>query len=130
MNIDWTDVAIYLMVALMILVVVLLIAVGVAAVYVSIPQLTEGVVVDMTFNPAHTSTYTTMTRVGKVSMPRTRNVHHAASWQIKVSGTTEEGEARAEWWNVGEAMYGMIEVGDRVKRDPETGVISIIGGKK
>ena len=90
------------------------------------PQLTEGVVVDKTFHPAYDRLDTT----GTGDSRRVKVYHHSARWEIRVSGTTEEGEARAEWWEVGEAMYGRIEIGDRVQRDPQTGVVSIVGGKK
>lgn len=93
------------------------------------PKLTEGVVVDKSYNPAYTTTHTSIVRSGNTAVPIIRDVHHAASWKIEVSGTDEEGEICVEWWTVGEAMYELIGIGDRVQRDPQTGVVSVSGRK-
>lgn len=105
------------------LVITVLVAVLVAAIWTSIPQLTEGWVIDKNFTAAHTTRTTSIVFTGKISVPITRFVHHPDTWRIHVSGTTEDGEERAEWWEIGETLYGMIEIGDWVIRGAETGVV-------
>lgn len=117
---DWELITVKIICFLVIGALVALIGV---AIWTSIPKLIEGVVVDKEFIAAHTSRSTTFVYSGKVTVPIARTIHHPDTWRIHVSGMTEDGEAHAEWWEIGEALYSRIEIGDWVMRDPETGVI-------
>lgn len=80
------------------------------------PQLTEGICIDKTHDPG----YTAMRGYTAGSSDSQQVVfypdHRPATWAIQVSGATEAGKARTEWWPVGEAMYFQIQIGDTVKR--------------
>lgn len=106
--------------------VVAALALGCFIIWTSILKLTEGVVVDKTFQPAYTEVYTVRSGTVDNSHTDVRTRHHSASWSIKVSGVTDEGKSCVEWWDVGEALYGMIEVGDMVQRNPKTNIVSIV----
>lgn len=87
------------------------------------PRLTEGMVVDKSFTPAHTTTYTSRIWTGKTAVPRIRLVRHPDVWTIKVSGISDKGDEKTEWWTVSEDVYNSVEIGDEVERDVETDAV-------
>lgn len=89
----------------------------------SVPQLTEGVCIDKTHDPGYTGTQGYTTGSGDSRRVVMYPEHMPARWAIQVSGTTEAGKARTEWWPVGEGMYSQIQIGDTLKRLPGGGVI-------
>lgn len=110
---DWDDVGIFCIVCLVVLLIV-------AVVLVNQPILTEGEVIDKEFTPAHATSYTSSVRAGKVSVPVVRKVHHPDTWRINVSGISDKGNIKTEWWTVSEEVYNSVEIGDNVERNPET----------
>lgn len=110
--------AIFFMAAAVIAVVIVLIG---AVVIGSIPRLTEGVVVDKTYQAASTDITSTTDDDGTTI----RSVTYPAAWKIKVYGIDKDGKPRAEWWEVGSGLYEMIDIDDRVYRDGHTGLIGI-----
>ena len=101
-------------------IVVVIVLIG-AAVIGSIPKLTEGVVVDKTYQAASTDITSTTNDDGTTI----RSVTYPAAWKIKVYGIDKDGKPRAEWWEVGSGLYEMIDIDDRVYRDGHTGLIGI-----
>lgn len=88
----------------------------VAAIFASLPQLDEGIVVDKDYEPPRTRLrYTT------INGRTTPHVYHdGADWRIKVQGVNEDGEHRTEWWDVGAGLYELIEIGDYVYKEGGT----------
>ena len=82
----------------------------------SAPQLTAGVCTDKTYDPPYTVMRSYTTGSGDSLRVRMRPEYHPASWSIQVSGTTEDGKPRTEWWAVGEGMYSEIQIGDYLER--------------
>lgn len=105
-------------------------ALTVAFIVGSTPRLTVGVVIDKDYQPAYTGTSTSVTNGENGTTVRSHPVHHDARCRIRVSGVDAEGEAVAEWWNVGEGLYALIQIGDVVQRDPTTGAITIKEAKR
>lgn len=114
-------------IAVIVAVIIVIIVGIVLAVIASMPSLTEGVVIDKDYEPPYTSTETRITDDGSNRLS-TRTMHHGAQYSIRVSGKTADGEVRSEWWYVGEGVYAMVNIGDRVIRDPDTDAIRIKGG--
>ena len=106
------------------IIVIAVVVLMVVAVF-NIPTLSEGVVVDKTFVPAHTKTRVQIVHTGKVAVPSRRTIHHPDTWRIHVSGISDKGSEMAAWWTVPEALYNSIEIGDRVRRDLQTDVVTI-----
>lgn len=77
------------------------------------PKLTGGVVIDKDYDAPYTSTHTNIVD-GK---PVVSTSHYGASYSIKVQGVNDEGETVAEWWSLGEGLYSLISIGDRVTRE-------------
>lgn len=115
---DWLEEHLDIVVLVGIWVVIGLIIFGIL--YVSAPRLDEGIVVDKDYSPARLQPYSSTVN-GKTSW---RTTYFPERHTIKVQGVTEEGEARAEWWDLGEGMYAMVDIGDYVRRDNES--ISIV----
>lgn len=104
--------------------VILAVVVGIIALIVgSQPVLVEGAVVDKRFTAAHTTTWTQLQEIGDVIIPIQHKTHHPDTWEIHVEGRKENGKPHAEWWEIGSALYERIEIGDRVYRDKDTGVV-------
>lgn len=79
-----------------------------------IPQLTAGVCIDKSYTAPRVAvmSYTVGQQV------YTRTVNYPARWTVQVSGTTDGGKPRTEWWNVGGGMYAQIQIGDYLEQLP------------
>ncbi|MDL2317680.1 hypothetical protein LJC74_01110 [Eubacteriales bacterium OttesenSCG-928-A19] len=93
------------------------------------PQLTAGTVTDKRYDAAHTTTWTRWQDVGDVRVPIQEKQHYPDTWSIQVEGAKEDGSRRGEWWSVGSGLYEQIGIGDQVKRDKDTGVVSVVWKK-
>lgn len=102
------EIAAWLMVAILVAVAVM----GIAALIYSTPVLDEGVVIDKTYEPANT-TYIYQ-KVGDVSYYQP--IWDDEDWILRVQGTTDEGKARTENWEVSREQWERAEIGDRVTR--------------
>lgn len=113
--------------ALVIVAVLALIVLGIMTAIDKVPVLEYGRVVDMSFTEARTEIqlYTTTDSDGDV-ITYSQPVRYPNKWSIQVVGTRENGEARSEWWEIGEGMYSQIGIGDTVHRDAKLGVVSIM----
>ena len=113
---DWRDIVFPL------IAICLIVGIGVLA-FVAIdacnPKLTEGTVVDKEYIAAHTTMQTTYVFTGKVMVPRVITRRHPDVWRIQVVGVLDNGEERTEWWDVGEALYNSVKIGDRVMKKKE-----------
>lgn len=70
-------------------------------------RISEGVVVDKSYSPAYSTTYT-FYQEGRVHMiPQ----YHASSYRIKLEGE-KDGEVVTYWRNVTEQEYHQMEIGD------------------
>lgn len=97
---------------IIVLVVLCFVAFFAFAIVETMPQLTEGVVVGKDHTPA--SSGVSMIYTGKVMVPVSQ--YRTAKWSIQVRGVTEDGEERTEWWDVTEAEWMQLEIGDGVMR--------------
>lgn len=98
---------------IIVLVALCLVAFFAFAIGEAMPQLTEGVVVGKDHTPA--SSWVSMIYTGKIMVPVRQ--YRAARWSIQVRGVTEGGEERTEWWDVTEADWLQLEIGDTVRRN-------------
>lgn len=115
---DWEDIVFPLIAICLIVGIAILVFVAIDACN---PKLTEGTVVDKEYIAAHTTTQTQYVFTGKVMIPRVITRRHPDRWRILVVGFIENGDEHSEWWDVGEALYKIVKIGDRVKRDNEGG---------
>jgi hypothetical protein len=70
-----------------------------------------GTVIEKSFSPAH-KTYSPMIMHGnKTTRIIPRWIHHSDNWSILV-----ENEDGKEWWEVSEAYYNSVEIGNNVDR--------------
>lgn len=79
-----------------------------------IPQLTAGVCIDKSYTAPRVAvmSYTVGQHV------YTRTVSYPPIYTVQVSGTTDDGNPRAEWWNVSGVMYAQIQIGDHLEQLP------------
>lgn len=78
----------------------------------SIPHLSEGIITDKRYDPPHDQL---MIRTVAAGTYRGDTWHYGAHYEIQVVGTTEDGKPRAEWWEVGEAVYERANIGDKAR---------------
>ena len=90
------------------------------------PMLTDGTVVDKSFQPARTEIRSEISEGESGIKNGVQTYHYPASWLIRISGYQADGKARAEWWSIGGGLYELISIGDQVRRDKGTGVVSIV----
>ena len=89
-----------------------LIAFGVYAVIDCIPELDEGVVIAKDYTPA--SNGRTYVYTGKFMVPVAQK--RRERYSIMVCGVNKDGEEITEWWDVTEAAWMNVEIGDEVRR--------------
>ena len=106
-NLDW------ILPVIACIVVLIFIGLLIAGMIMEIPQLSEGVVLDKRYDPPHTSYRMGTWSDGEIYA---NTFHYRARWEILVNGVKDDGEERAEWWDIGEALYERIDIGDRVRR--------------
>ena len=92
----------------------------------SVPNLTEGVVVDKTSVAARTELHSYPVGGGTSRYTQIDSHYYPASWHIRVEGISEDGTPAAEWWSIGEGLFELIRIGDYVYRDAQSGAITYL----
>lgn len=78
-------------------------------------QITEGKVVDKKFVAAHTTTSTSYTKVGDVSIPNTHSTQHPDTYYIYLEGRGDSGKTRTRQVAIDRQSYMILQIGDELK---------------
>jgi hypothetical protein len=79
-------------------------------------RLSEGRVIDKSYIPAHSYTYTSVILVGKVPIFQTHMGYASDSWSITIEGLDPKGRTVTNSINVSKTYYDSIAVGNIVRR--------------
>jgi hypothetical protein len=74
-------------------------------------RITEGIVVDKRYMPAHTSIQLTPVYINRTIRTIPRPVYHAESWTITIQATAKEKEHRRNF-KVTQEIFERIKIGD------------------
>ena len=88
----------------------------------SMPTLASGICVDKSYTAPNVDVVSYS--VGQHVY--TRTISYPPIYTVQVSGTTDDGEPRTEWWSVSGVMYAQIQIGDYLEQLP-SGSVRIAG---
>lgn len=80
-------------------------------------RITSGIVLEKEYTPRKTQLRMIPIVGGKFVSTRSRIITVPAKFRILVQGETESGETLTEWWNVDEAQYSAVKIGEGVSRE-------------